>query len=450
MQYLIIHENIGSAGMLIGSVEKIADNGFSFTVRKKIHIGDRIRIQPPSGDDGPALTITKMFVNGESVRKAVPDEEAFICFDREVPYRGVLYKIGESFADNTARFEKLPLQKKKVDLAIKLTASHFSCRVTNSVEKCVYEEDVNFSPAQKQPLTAEKLAAEFAAADSTDFALGKCEVDLQKNLFVPAAILKELRRAAWAEIKGSLSPEMLFKAGAEGLGKFVLDYRRIQPYTFNGDSIPETVAVKPNGALPGNPKARTATSVFEINKSTYQAILPEFTPEGRLDGLKKAIAIAYKNGIRSFRVQSLFEMQLLKDYKDIEIVCADPLPIANSMTVIELQHLGATKIQAHAELDKKSLEALRDHSVLPVEIYRLGRLPLLTTRAAIPTEGNIRDARTNEFSVRYDKRSQLTRVYPLKVISIPRIPNTSDFYDITNANWKNAEETTFNYDLSLN
>ncbi len=450
MKNLIIHDNIGSAGMLIGSVSKIAGNGFSAMIRKKIHIGDRIRIQPQSGDDGPALTLTKMFVNGESVRKAMPNEEVFICFDREVPPRGVLYKIGESFADNTARFEKLPPQKKRVDLAIELTASNFSCRVTNSAVNCVYEEKVNFTPAQKQPLTVEKLTDEFSAADSTCFALGKCIVKLEEGLFVPAAVLKELRRAAWAEIKGAVTPDSLFKAGAEGLGKFALDYRRMQIFSFGKENIPETVAVKPSGVLPGNPKAKTATSVFDVNKSTYQAILPEFTPEDRLDGLEKAINLAYKNGIRSFRVQSLFEMQLLKDYRDIEIVAADPLPVCNSMAVMELQRLGATKFQAHAELDKTALENLRDHSVLPMEVYRLGRLPLLVTRAAIPIEGNIKDARTNEFSVRNDKRSRLTKIYPLKVISIPRIAGTADFYDLTNANWKNPEETTFNYDLALN
>lgn len=450
MKNLIIHDNIGSAGMLIGSVSKIAENGFSFIVRKKIHLGDRIRIQPQSGDDGPALTVTKMFINGESVRKAVPNDEVFICFDREVPPRGVLYKIGESFPDYSSRFEKLPLQKKRVDLAVELTASNFTCRVTNSAVNCIYEEKVNFTPAQKQPLTAEKLINEFAAADSTDFALGKCDVKLEEGLFVPGSVLKELRRAVWAEIKGSISPDSLFKPGAEGLGRFALDYRRMQPFAYSESSIPETVAVKPNGVLPGNPKARTATGVFEVNKSTYQAILPEFTPENRLESLKKAIKFAYSSGIRSFRVQSLFELPLLQGFKDIEIIVSSPVPIANSMAVAELQKLGVSGFLAHPELDKNALENLRDHSVLAMEVYRLGRLPLLVTRAAIPVEGNIKDARTNEFSVRHDKRSQLTRIYPLKVISIPRIAGTADFYDITNANWKNAEETTFNYDLSLN
>jgi putative protease len=141
---------------------------------------------------------------------------------------------------------------------------------------------------------------------------------------------------------------------------------------------------------------------------------------------------------------------MLKKYPDTEIVLSSPVPVCNSMAVMEIQRMGASSFLAHPELDKNALENLRDHSVLPMEVFRLGRLPLLVTRAAIPIEGNIKDARSNEFSVRYDKRSQLTRIYPLKVISIPRIAGTADFYDITNANWKNADETAFNYDLTLN
>ena len=45
MKNLIIHDNIGSAGMLIGTVSKIAEKGFAFTARKKIHVGDEPAIK---------------------------------------------------------------------------------------------------------------------------------------------------------------------------------------------------------------------------------------------------------------------------------------------------------------------------------------------------------------------------------------------------------------------
>jgi len=87
--------------------------------------------------------------------------------------------------------------------------------------------------------------------------------------------------------------------------------------------------------------------------------------------------------------------------------------------------------------------------VLPLELYRIGRPTLLVTRAAIPVEGDFRDARGNEFTVRQDHRDHLTRIHPAKIVSVPRLPGIADFYDITNANWNPKDTATFNFETEL-
>ena len=74
---------------------------------------------------------------------------------------------------------------------------------------------------------------------------------------------------------------------------------------------------------------------------------------------------------------------------------------------------------------------------------------MLTTRAEIPVEGALRDARGNEFEVRRDGKSRLTRVYPKQVMSLPRLPGIYDFYDLTNATWRTADPASFNFDAEL-
>ena len=92
---------------------------------------------------------------------------------------------------------------------------------------------------------------------------------------------------------------------------------------------------------------------------------------------------------------------------------------------------------------------MREKSVLDLELYRLGRPVLLVTRGTIPAEGEIRDARNIGFLVRYDSKSGLTRLYPKKIHSIPRLPGFHDFFDLTMANW-NAEDTdSFNFEREL-
>ena len=97
------------------------DNGFGLTAQKRIHIGDRLRIQPPSGDDGVALTVTKMFVNNIQSKYVRPGQKVFICCDKPVSFNGGIFKIGESFPDYTRRLEALPARKNAVELKITLS-----------------------------------------------------------------------------------------------------------------------------------------------------------------------------------------------------------------------------------------------------------------------------------------------------------------------------------------
>ena len=119
------------------------------------------------------------------------------------------------------------------------------------------------------------------------------------------------------------------------------------------------------------------------------------------------------------------------------------------MAAAELAGFGVKRVMAHIELEKAAVAALRERSPLEVELYRLGRPGLLTTRAELPVDGPFRDNRGNEFAVRSDPRTGLSRIYPQKVVSVPRMEGVYDFYDLTNASWKNADTTTFNFDLAL-
>lgn len=449
MKNLISHDNIGSAGMLCGDVADVAHNGFYFVAKKKIHVGDRLRIQPHSGDDGPAMTVTKMFVDNKDVKKATVGQMVFVCYDREVPLRGAIYKIGESFKDYNSRIENLKDVRKKIDLKVAISQNLIKVAACNTLVPVIWEKAINLEKATKHPLNKEKVADEFSSVASNDFALGNIEVSIDGEYFMPGAVFKELRREFYDKLKSEITPADITDNTSEALAKFYFDYKRIIPEFAKVEPNSETVALKVNGETPGNRKAKKAISIFDFNKETNQVILPEFTPEGRIETLKKAIKSAYQAGIKSFRVASIFELELLKDYKDIEIVATFPLPVCNSMAVMELKKFGVNRVLGHIELDRKSLEELRDKSVLPLEVYRLGRVVLLNSRAEISIDGIIKDARNNQFVVKKDNRSRLTKIYSQEIMSIPRIEKTFDYYDLQNANWNAKETSKFNFDLDL-
>ena len=431
----------------VGAYRMLRENGFGFTTSKRLFLGDRVRVQPQSGDEGPALTVTRMFVDNEPARKALPGQRVLVLCDKPVAPGGLVFKIGESFADYSKELAALPPPREKLNLALKLTASKIEIELTNAPFPH-WERALSLQAASSRPVTAETLGKEFAAADSEQFALGSFRCEIDGGYFLPASELKSLRRAFWDEVKSVLRPGSTFRESAVGLEKFRRAYLEMKPAYTLPEHLTETVAMKPNGAEPGNRKAIRACGVFDFNKLSNEAILPEFCPEEKLESVRRAVRNAAASGIRRFRITSLYALALLEKYRGSEIIASPPLPVCNSMAALELSRFGVTRVTAHLELEKESVEALRDKSVLPVELYRYGRPVLLITRARIPAEGELRDARGNGFVIRFDKRSGLTRLYPQKIHSVPRLAGVYDYYDLQNAHWNSQETGTFNYDGS--
>ena len=446
---LIKSDSAGAAGIRCGSVEELRENGFYFTASRRIGAGDRLRIQPRNGEDGPALTVTKMFVNDAPARRAKAGDRVFVCCDKPVPPDGMIFKIGTSFTDRRRQLEALPECRKKLDLALELDDRKLRVVCANAPLEDM-EFPLNLAPAEKHAADAQMLQAAFAEADSEVFALGRCDCTIRGDYFLPSPVLKAARREFWNRVKSGLEPALVFdsEAGA-GLMRFRQDYLALKPGYTLPERLTETVFLKPRGAEPADRRALRADSVFTVNKESDEAVLPDFCPEDKLPALRKAVERAFQTGIRRFRVTSLYGLEILAPFKDIFIIASTPLPVCSSMAAAELARFGVRRVMAHIELEKTAVAALREHSPLEVELYRLGRPGLLTTRAELPVEGPFRDNRGNGFEVRSDIRTGLSRIYPQKVVSVPRMEGVYDFYDLTNANWKNAETTAFNFDLGL-
>ena len=450
---LIKSDAIGAAGQRMGNVEEVRENGFMFTTGKRIFMGDRLRVQPQSGDDGTAVTVTKMFVKNTSVRRALPGEEVFICCDKNIPLRGIVFKIGESCPDYSKRLAALPARKTGVELDISLSSKGVKVNVLNA-EFPEFFYPMELKEAEKHPVGKENIFNSFAESSSSVFALAPSStITIDGNYFLPAAELKSARRKFWQEFSAAVEPEQVADSdcSAAALDRFRTDYMTMKRMIIPPDThLTETVAMKPNGAEPADRRAVRADDLFHINKLTDEAILPEFCPESRLASVAKAIATAYKQGIRRFRVTSLYALTLLKDYTDIFIIASAPLPVCNSMAAAELADFKVSRVMAHIEMTKNDIISLRDKSPLEVECFRLGRPALLVTRAKIPFDGAFNDARGNKFELRYEHASGLSRIFPVKVVSIPRLPGVYDFYDLRNAHWRNSECSTFNFEETWN
>ena len=442
-QNLIRHESPGASGVLLGQVAEVGDGGFTVTLNKRLHLGDRLRVQPKSGDEGPAFTLTKLFVERRGVRTGRPGETVYIPCDKPIPPGGLLYRTGVTM-DFSAQTNFAP-PKKTVQLALAFDQAGLGVTVRNADGVEPWRYDHVWARAEKRPPDPAAVRAAFSFGDSERFAPEVTELELPEDIFLPAGVLKQARRAFRDWLETHLACEQLHDPGASGMLRFARDYRKKTAAPIPEGYQRETVAIRPRGAEPGNPKAWKAVGILDFNRATDEVILPDFCPEGRLAGLKKRIRAAYDAGLRRFRITGLYALELLRGYDDLVIVTGYPLPVTNSLAVDELRRFGVSRVQASPELEREAIEALRDHAGLPLEVYRYGRPALLTTRAALPVEGEIRDNRGNTFSIRPDSRQKLTRLYAKAVFSVPRIPGTGDFYDLTQARWGEKESSDFNF-----
>ena len=179
-----------------------------------------------------------------------------------------------------------------------------------------------------------------------------------------------------------------------------------------------------------------------------ELLLPFFVNETSLDNVRNAIREYVGKGGKVIRISSLHHLALLKGLRNIVIKTCMPMPVCNSMAVQEAAQHGIAIIQAWQELEKPELEAMIAKSVLPVELYRYGRPPLLSTRAEIAAEHRMSDLRGETFFVERD--GLLTQIMAEKVMSIPSVRGAAaGLYDLRHANFNEKTTARFNFDFRL-
>ncbi len=441
---LIKFDALGASGQLCGKVLSVEKNGFTVLPSRRIHLGDVIRVQPRSGDEGPAVTITRMSRNGKPVSRALKDEAVLIHSDKMPAKDALVYKTGESTGDYTRRIEMLPLRKTVLDFDVFLNRKEIRIAAAGDVW-CM---ELDLAAAGTRPLQPEMLRNELKHAGTEQLEAGKIQVEIAENPFLPASVLKGIRKAYSAWLAENLDEADVKRDNRERLDRFLTHYRSRR----NGMNCGEVrhSAIVPRGRKISSPGTVIIREIKDEPSPHEELLLPFFVRENDLPAVENAIAAYYRKGGRTVRITSLHHFALLKQYPDMKIHTCMPLPVCNSMTVEELERLGVTLAQAWLELGKNELESLAEKACLPMELYRSGRPVLLATHAKIPAEGKLSDARGNEFLL--NRQGNLTLLTAVKPMQLPMLKNFSaELADLRYTDNGKAEKQTaiFNFDCGL-
>ncbi|HBM17378.1 MAG TPA: hypothetical protein DD381_13710 [Lentisphaeria bacterium] len=482
---------LGITGKECGKVLDIKEGGFKALITSFIHIGDRVRVQPPSGEEGEAFTVTEIFVNNKIEKKCFKGTTCFIKALKQIPPNGIIYKIGESGGDMVSAISHLPKLKHKIDLSITVSKNGIKAELPK-FKHLQWTDSEPISEAKKQPVSKETVAEEFTSAKSELYETGKIDVSIAGNLFIPSSVLKQKRRDFWDWLIPKLDDSFFFMDSIEGFSRFKSDYSELNngrvlsprapgdcghllladdcgasplttesarepslPKLSNIKNDQKTTVLLREGETSPIEGALLSNTLDDFDSNTQEITLPELCFEYDLDRIERKIKIAVDKGIKNFRVTALYQFELLLKYKKLNISTSYPLPTVNSLAVREIMNsarragFNLSTVQAWIELEKEAIQSFCAKSSIPVEIYRYGRPFLFVTRAHLTAKGVMRDKKGIGFIVKKDSKKALAIIYGEKVFLSEGFEEYSSFYDFINADPGETQTTSFNLNYAL-
>ncbi len=466
LKTLIQYDSLGVSGQFLGHITAVKESGFSVKLAKRLYLGDRLRIQPKSGDAGPALTVTKLSRGSSPVKIGTQGETIFVHCDKEVPAGGLVYKIGVSRREDLPDAASLPLHNppRLVDLKLDLSEEGMMAAVTGlGPEAPVIEMRWPGTPekAAKRPLEASQLEELFRASRDPLLRAGRIETAVRGDWFLPLSEQKARRRDFWERVSSLLPPEEA-PVGQPGEIRFARYQVLKEEWKTAGagktDHLRRIVLAR-GGQIPDDIKGGRVISWEylrwrrgEVKLSGNEEIqLPHFCPESELGALRQGIDELLSLGVKRFRITSLYQLPLFKGegrLAPLELTAAYPLPVTNAAAARWLGTLGCTRVQGWIELEEGGLKTLIGESPLPVEVYQRGLPFLLATRAEVAVEGPITDSRGKEFRVETSSDGVLHYVYPREFLELPLSFFEKDT-DIYREGGEDRGTSLFNYDKAF-
>jgi len=445
MKTVLQADSVGVSGLLIGNAAGLQDGRLRIDLSRKLHVGDRIRVQKSDGQEGPSFTVRGMENRGRDV-KSCSSGVVFIPVEGEIPSHGKIYKISQSVKRAGPPVESLNefVPRAEIGLQVSIARSAITVAVHDAAgeEHLRWTQSIELEEAQKHSIDPDEVKRVFNSAGIDSLRTGHIDVQLEPGLFMPPSLLKQLRRDFQGYAAEALKDIQLKEAGesVEARLQKLLTVPGIRNQSKPG-------RISSSGRTPRNfGRSTNVDDLYSFTEKSEEVELPHFCSETALDAVRTRIEKAVEAGIRRFRVTDIYQFDLLRRYPDIGIRAGFPMPVTNSLAVQELERLGAGGSQAWIELDRKGIEELVEASSLPIEIYRYGRPFILATRARVAAEGLITDPRGKKFLLEYSPSDKVSYLYPIEILRIPEIPGTDEYWDFRKEGRGEKVFSSFNFD----
>ncbi|WP_243372775.1 U32 family peptidase [Geotalea sp. SG265] len=394
----------GATGRFLGAIKAIQGNRIVFDTRDRLHVGDRIRVQPKSDMAGRAFTIKELYLGKQQVKQA--REKTVVATPSPFPFKmgDSVFKVSSETAFtmsesaclkklDTARGDKLPC---RLHLELVADTLRIEAAVGGRTER--FEFILGTLESGRTTDMEGVLAAQFGRTGDTPFTLTSLAAPGFPAVLIPPARLKEIRREFYRRLEEKIAGDLKEKVRSHRqaalqtlVGKKPIKAAGREELSLHLDHIRDYHLLHQSGIdgiiLPISRVNLHQAPLFirKLRGREEQVIwqLPFIIFEGEIPFFREAIGTLTSLGFRRFEATNLSHFELLAGL-DVELSTDYRLFSLNSQALLAWQELGATAATLYIEDDAENMAALLAAD-LPIKrrIIAYGSVPVITSKIRI-------------------------------------------------------------------
>jgi putative protease len=403
----------GATGRFLGEIKAIKGDRISFETRDRLHVGDRLRVQPKSDLTGRAFTIRELFVGKEEVKNA--REKSMVAIPAPFQFKtgDAVFKVSSETAftmSENACLKRLEgVKPAKIPCDLTMAMAEETLRITADVAgiSVAAEFQLGSLDLARTSDMAEVLRGQFNKTGDTPFELRSLSAPDFPALFIPAARLKEVRREFYQLVERKVVSELKVrrrKTVEQALAALVCQVRKRpavrSELTVRIEHIREFHLLHREGvdavSVPVSKANIHQLPIFakRLRGKENQILwrLPFIIFEADIPFFRDALKFIAEYGFRRFELSNLAHFPLLRD---VTMLKGDPstslasttdyrLFSLNSQALLAWSELGAGEATLYIEDDADNLAMLL-HAEIPIgrRIMVYCGVPAITSKITI-------------------------------------------------------------------
>lgn len=394
----------GATGRFLGEVQAVRGSQLTFKTRDRLHVGDRLRVQPKSDRAGTAFTVRELFLGRNAVKVVTTGAQVTVSspFRDTFKVGDTVFKVasGQAFTLSEAACRRKLQQAGKAPLSVNMEVGLVDDTLTVAAECGPWSLErsypVTVHAASSSPISKETLQGVFERSGEAPFVLRSFRVGELPPVVIPPSRLKELRRDFYRQLAELVARE---RKGARHSHLQQAQAALLSAHSSQRASSRQiTVAVgQPRDAHILNdggvdrvqiPLSPAAVQSLGRRLSGREAQVVWDVPFIILDqdwaDYRAALATLIERGFNSFRLNNLSHFELFDDASTLQLSTGFRLFSLNSQAVQAWRQLGAQETVLYLEDERNNLaELLTRQGDGDVALTVYGAVPLLTSRIRI-------------------------------------------------------------------